>query len=513
MAAQGSVAAPPSGSMASSSLWAAVSQVATIGIQGIAALVILLLFGKGTDTDAVFAAYGLYGVIVLMCQTLRLTVVARLMEGASPWPAFDRFLGAGLSLVTAAIVVQLVLGEQIAALLTGDLGAAARDTARTTLDILCVARAVRARRRARGRGAGHPPRVPPQRAGLRARRRGGDRRAARARGRARNQGGAGRRGRRRRADRDRHGRPAVAARLPAGPRGVLARPRRPRIALVLLVGTVAPLLGQLNFVITLAFAAQLGAGAVTLYTGAFFAGAVMIAVTASAASLVLAAPIARSWDGDPATLLPHLRTIMRAGLVIIGPAVGVLGLVGDEVVEAVLGDSFDAGDADAIVAALMALTGLFVGMLAQQLPMLAAFAQSRYGAVAIAAAVGTAVHVAATAVATSLDDIAWLGVAASVSSLVTLTLMLGIIHGRGLPAALLIVARETAIVALVTVLAFGPVAALAAALGGGAWDFARRRDRAGAVRARPARALPGHAEVAMRMLAPVLPASLRPTTA
>ena len=53
----------------------------------------------------------------------------------------------------------------------------------------------------------------------------------------------------------------------------------------------------------------------TLYTGAYFAGAVIIAVTASAASLVLAAPIARTWTGDADTLLPHLRTIMRAGLV------------------------------------------------------------------------------------------------------------------------------------------------------------------------------------------------------
>ena len=98
--------------MASSSLWAAISQVATIGIQGVAALVILLVFGKGVDTDAVFAAYGLYGVIVLMCQTLRLTVVARLMEGSTPWEAFDRFLGAGLGLVLVAITAELISAER-----------------------------------------------------------------------------------------------------------------------------------------------------------------------------------------------------------------------------------------------------------------------------------------------------------------------------------------------------------------------------------------------------------------
>src|SRR3954470_17482118 len=57
--------APPppqrGGSLAHSSLWAAVSQVALLGIQGVAALAILVTFGKGVETDAVFAAYGVYG--------------------------------------------------------------------------------------------------------------------------------------------------------------------------------------------------------------------------------------------------------------------------------------------------------------------------------------------------------------------------------------------------------------------------------------------------------------------
>ena len=118
---------------------------------------------------------------------------------------------------------------------------------------------------------------------------------------------------------------------------------------------------------------------------------------------MLAAPIAQTWNGDANALLPHLRTIMRAGLVIIGPAVAVAVLIGDDVVGTVLGDTFTAADADLIVAALAALTGLFVGQLALPLPLLAAFAQSRYTAVALLALVGTGVHVAASAVALSLD--------------------------------------------------------------------------------------------------------------
>src|SRR4051794_17608084 len=126
-------------SMASSSLWAALSQVALLGIQGIAALAILVTFGKGADTDAVFAAYGVYGILVVMCQTLRLTVVARIVESPSPHAAFDRFLGAGLSLLVVAGVVQVLFGDALARLLTGDLGAHAVSVARWTLAILWVA--------------------------------------------------------------------------------------------------------------------------------------------------------------------------------------------------------------------------------------------------------------------------------------------------------------------------------------------------------------------------------------
>ncbi len=74
-----------------------------------------------------------------MCQSLRLTVVARLVESETPWQTFDRFLGAGLSLVAIAIVVQLLFGGPIADVLTGNLGTAAQDLARNTLDILCIA--------------------------------------------------------------------------------------------------------------------------------------------------------------------------------------------------------------------------------------------------------------------------------------------------------------------------------------------------------------------------------------
>src|SRR3954452_371492 len=110
-------------SMASSSLWAAVSQVAVLGIQGVAAIAILLTFGRGADTDAEVAAYGVYGVPVVICQTLRLTIVARMVESPSPWAAPDRFLRAALGLQLTDGASKLALSLAIALLLTGDPGA------------------------------------------------------------------------------------------------------------------------------------------------------------------------------------------------------------------------------------------------------------------------------------------------------------------------------------------------------------------------------------------------------
>lgn len=490
--------------MASSSLWAGVSQVAALGVQGVAALLILLLFGKGSDTDAVFAAYGVYGVIVLMCQTLRLTVVARLVDGPSPWAAFDRFLGAGLSLVAIAIVIQLALGDAIARVLTAGLGASAQHLASWTLDILCIAvvgqlvaalgaALLGVHQEFRYPGlvyvaggttsivallALHGPldiKAAPIGVAV-----GSALSAALMMTRLRRYGYH----------------PSLAA-IMAGGRGV-------RTAIMLLIGAVAPLLGQLNFVISLAFAARLGTGEVTLYTGAFFAGAVIVAVTGSAASLVLAAPIAQTWKGDAPALLPHLRTIMRAGLIIIGPAVAIVALVGTDLVAAVLSSSFTRTDAHRLVMTFVALTGFFVGMLAMQLPLLAAFAISRYAAVARIAVLGTAVHVAASALALSLGSLACLGVAASVSSLTTTMLLLWLIHRRDVVAAWRIVVSETAVVSIAVAVTFGPAAAIAYGLGGGWWNAgAAAIGSAGLVFALR-RALPGHASVATRMFGPLL---------
>jgi peptidoglycan biosynthesis protein MviN/MurJ (putative lipid II flippase) len=500
-------------SMAHSSLWAAVSQVAVLGIQGVAALAILLTFGKGADTDAVFAAYGVYGVLVVMCQTLRLTVVARVVESPSAWAAFDRFLGAGLSLLVIAGALQIAFGGPIARLLTGDLGPHAQSIARDTLAILWIAvggqlvaalgaavLGVRGEFRYPGLsfmaggvlniaillGLSGPIGILSVAAGVAA---GSALSAAAMVGQLYREG------------------------YRLDPRRVLAGARELRTSLMLLIASTATVMTQISFVVSTAFAAKLGVGAVTLYTTAFFGGAVVIALTASAAALVLAAPVAKTWDRNPDGLLPHLQTIMRAGLMLIAPAVAVAALVGDDLINLALGSTFTPTDAHRAIGAFVALSGLFVGILAMQLPLLAAYATARYRAVALLAILATVVHVAASAWAQHLGSIAWLAAAASLSNLTAMALVIGLVHRGGAPRALAIVARETAVVALACAVSFGPAGLAAAALGSGAWDLAAVVVGAVVFVLILRGLLPQYAAVAHRMLGPVLPARMRPATA
>ena len=502
-------AAGAQGSMARSSLWAAVSQVALLGVQALAAFAILLRFGKGADTDAVFAAYGVYGVLVVMCQTLRLTVVARVVESPSPWAAFDRFLGAGLSLLVLAGAAQIALGDPIARLLAGALGAHAQSIARSTLAILWVAvggqlvaalgaalLAVLDEFRYPGLsfvaggvvniavllGLAGPLGVLSVATGVAV----GSALAA----------------------------TAMVARLRReGYRldvaRVLAGAREWRTSAMLVVASTATVLTQLNFVISASFASRLGVGEVTLYTTAFFGGAIVIAITASAAAIALAAPVAQTWDRRPEGLLVHLETIMRAGLLLIGPAVAIAALIGDEIVDVLLGGSFTAADADRAIVAFVALSGVFVGILAMQLPLLAAYALSRYRAVAGLSVLASGVHLAASAVALELGSIAWLGAAASLSSLTAMALIVGLVHGGGAGGALAIILREACVAALACLVAFAPVGIAADALGSGLWDLAAAVVGGAAFVVIVRVALPEYAAVAGRMLGPLLTSRTR----
>src|SRR5918911_2571503 len=90
--------------MASNAAITAVTQVASMGLGAAIAIVILLRFGKDAETDGLFAAYGVYGIVVVVAQSFRTTIVARLLEGPSLFGALNSHLGAvGVVFLAAGI--------------------------------------------------------------------------------------------------------------------------------------------------------------------------------------------------------------------------------------------------------------------------------------------------------------------------------------------------------------------------------------------------------------------------
>lgn len=91
-------------------------QGATMVLGGVLALLVGQLFGKTADTDAFFAAYGLYAVGLVFAHTFRLTSVSALVMASGP-ETITRLLGAVALMVAVIGVPMAAAAEPIGALL------------------------------------------------------------------------------------------------------------------------------------------------------------------------------------------------------------------------------------------------------------------------------------------------------------------------------------------------------------------------------------------------------------
>ncbi|MGH2979145.1 MAG: lipid II flippase MurJ [Solirubrobacterales bacterium] len=489
--------------VAGSALVTSLSTIAAMAMGGVLAIVVLLLFGKSAGTDGFFAAYGVYAVIIALAQSLRASAVARLVRG-SLFDNVDRMIGASVLILLGSGVVLLGLGDPLAQLLTGEGAGPAHDAARTALAILWGAGALQilAALAAAALGALGDFALP---------------------GAAYVCGGVvaivfvl--------ALQDPLGIDAVSLGLVCGslvtaalmlarlgrrgwrPRwsGLREAPRSLGAMALVLSGSIGSVALQLTYVVTLGFAARIGEGAVTLYSYSFFAAALLIGAVAGPAAIVLAAPVARTWDRRPESLDPHLLAVFRAGLALIVPMMAATTLIGDDIVELILGSELSAADADTVVRTFLALSGMVVATLAVPVPGLAAFAASRYLAVGSVSVAGVAVHLGASAAAAAaFDTLESLAAAASVSSVAMLAMTLAIVYGRELARPLRLLVVELARVAAVAAVAFGPPGIIAAALGGPGWDIASTIVGAAVFLVLLRARLPGNWELVLRIAAPL----------
>jgi peptidoglycan biosynthesis protein MviN/MurJ (putative lipid II flippase) len=112
-----------------------------------------------------------------------------------------------------------------------------------------------------------------------------------------------------------------------------------------------PIALQLLYVVCLPFAGRLGAGAVTSFGYAYLAAATLVSVTAFSIGLVSSVPLTRI-GLEPGVSARHVASATWVALTVIGAAVGAFALAGGGIVGGVLGDAYG-GDVGQEVARLV----------------------------------------------------------------------------------------------------------------------------------------------------------------
>jgi hypothetical protein len=332
------------GSLRSGAL-TATSMLLVSGVAAVIGVVIAREFGRGALTDGFLAAYGVFAVIVIAAQAIRLTVLPQLARARGDQRLAGELAGFAIALGVFSVpllLATLFAADQLATVLTGNGSELARDTAADALPWMGVAAVAHlfaalaasglaalddygtaALGYALGSTAGLVLivlRVDPD--GI----------IAAGWGMALNgaiamvvalAGLAYKAGRTRM--------PAIAVR-PSG------APLRARLGLFA-VGSALPLAQQLLYVVCLPFAGRLGEGEPTSFVYAYLGGAALVTITAGSLGIVTSAPLSRL-GLDAAETARHVVATSWLALAVAGAAAGMFALAGGDLVEAVLGGAY-----------------------------------------------------------------------------------------------------------------------------------------------------------------------------
>jgi hypothetical protein len=464
---------PPGAGSVRAGAYTALSTLLVSGVAGVVGIVIAREFGRSDETDGLLAAYGVFIVVTIAAQAMRIAVLPQL---ARAWDE-GRLAGemAADALALALFAVPLILAAELGAqpfaeLLTGG-SAVAKDTAADVLRWVVPAATAYL---FAGLAA----------SGLAARNDYGTAALGYAAGSV-----AGLTLILLRVDED--GVIAVAwgmalngaiallvpvaaltvralrARMPSG----ALRPRSTKLrARLRSYGTSAalPLGLQLLYVVCLAFAGRLGTGAATTFVYAYLAGASLVTITAGSLGLVTSVPLTRA-GLDPRLTGRHVAATSWLSLVFIGAAAGIFALVGGDLVERVLGSSYG-GEVGAELGRLVVLLApwmvVSVGV-AVAFPL--AFVAGRTRLLPLVALAALAFQVPSAWLGAELFELDGLAVALTASTslvLVGLLAMLGAL-GASVPdllVAALVVGAVAVLTFGVSALVLGPVAGALAGL-------------------------------------------------
>ena len=438
-----------------------ISSLVLSGSAAIAAALVAQKFGRDAETDGFFAAYGVYVTLTLAAQALRLTAVPELTRTGGE--AAGSYAVAVLVVGLPAVLGAAVLAEPIGHAITGDLPDRAADVAADALPWLVA-------------GAVGQVLAAVAAAALAAQ----DRFVAAAVGFS--AGGV--------AGlltfvllADEHGVVALAWGLALNALIALGVPllalgselrgwRATAVGhrlLVLVEAAAVPVALQALYLLALRFAAELGVGAVTSLSYAYFFAAVLVAATATSLSVISTAELTRR--GVVAEeAVEHVVHGAWLSLPLIAAAAGVFALAGDQIAEAVLGDAYSGDVATELARLVVVLAPWSLAAVGFSLafPLLYVLERSR---VLVPTAIGAVLlHIPLSLVLRGVWGLEGLAAALGMSTLGVLAALLLALSRHALVSAATSLARVGFVVGGIAAISFGGLAlvaddALAAAAG------------------------------------------------
>lgn len=426
-----------------------ISSLVLSGSAAIAAALVAQKFGRDAETDGFFAAYGVYVTLTLAAQALRLTAVPELTRTGGE--AAGSYAAAVLAVGVPAILVAVVFAAPIGNAITGDLPDVAAAVAADALPWLVAGAVGQVLAAVAAAALAAENRFVAPAVGFSA------------------GGVAG----------------LVAFVLLADDHGVVAlawglalsglialgvpllalgselagwRPTAVRRRLLLLVEAAAvPVALQLLYLLALRFAAELGVGAVTSLSYAYFFAAVLVAATATSLSVISTAELTRR-RVVVEEAVEHVVHGAWLSVPLVAGAAGVFALAGDRIASVVLGDAYDGAVATELARLVVVLSPWMLAAVGFSLafPLLYVVERPR---VLVPIAVGAVLlHIPVSLLLRELWGLEGLAAALGVSTFAVLAALLVALSRHALVSAAISLARVGLVVGAVAAVSFGGLA-------------------------------------------------------
>jgi hypothetical protein len=211
---------------------------------------------------------------------------------------------------------------------------------------------------------------------------------------------------------------------------------------------------QALFVVCLRFVSDLGTGAVTSFTYAYFVAAALVSVTATSLGVVSSVPLTRALLSD-ARATRHVISMSLVSFAAVAAAAGVFALVGDDLVHAALGPAYK-GEAGSEIGHLIVLLGPWMATsigVTITFPMI--FVAGRERRLPLLAGVALLLHVLVAALAVDAFELAGAALALTISTGFVLASLLLLLSPRVLEAGVRGLLLGAGVIGGLALIAFG----------------------------------------------------------